>query len=98
MCSTLFAMGITTEQRLDAMYAQLKAEITASRFHSIRGIADYLGYDYTTFYKWVTGKSSASLRMDVVYAVIGALGISPGEFFEAVETRAGRNSSSSSKN
>lgn len=68
-----------------ATSAQLKAEITAAD-RSIRNVAAELGTDYTTLYKWVTGKNP--IRLQTVYDVLGVIGVDPGVFFTRVQERA----------
>lgn len=68
-----------------ATSVQLKAEIAAAD-RSIRNVAAELGVDYTTLFKWVTGKSP--IRLQTVYDVLGVLGVDPGVFFTRVQERA----------
>lgn len=68
-----------------ATSAQLKAEIAAAD-RSIRNVAAELGVDYTTLFKWVTGKSQ--IRLQTVFDILGVLGVDPAQFFTRVQERA----------
>lgn len=68
-----------------ATSAQLKAEI-AAKGRSIRNVAAELGVDYTTLFKWVTGKSQ--IRLQTVFDVLAVLGVDPAQFFTRVQERA----------
>lgn len=68
-----------------ATAAQLKAEITAAN-KSIRSVAAALDEDYTTFYRWVTGKRP--IKLITVYAILDHIGLDIGTFFTRVQERA----------
>lgn len=68
-----------------ATAAQLKAEITAAGM-SMRSMAAALDEDYTTFYRWVTGKRP--IKLNTVYAILDHIGLDIGTFFTRVQERA----------
>jgi hypothetical protein len=81
-------MGITAQEFLQALSAQLVAEISASEYRSIRRVAQELDVDYTTLYKKVTGKGAATIRMETIYSVLTLIGVPPDIFFTRVQERA----------
>jgi plasmid maintenance system antidote protein VapI len=71
-----------------ALSEQLQAEIRASRYRSIRQLAEAMGEDYTTLYRWVSNKRP--IRMDTLFRILAMLELDPGEFFTDVRRRAER--------
>jgi len=83
-------MGDQAQNNANALTEQLQAEISASSYRSIRKVAEALGVDYTTFYRWVTGKRDIS--MSTVFRVLELLEIEPSAFFTDAQRRAERGS------
>src|SRR5690606_41591616 len=75
-----------------ALSEQLQAEIRASRYRSIRQLAEAMGEDYTTLYRWVSNKRP--IRMDTLFRILAMLELDPGEFFTDVDRKSTRLNSS----
>ena len=68
-----------------ATSAQLKAEISAAG-RSIRNVAEEMGVDYTTLFRWVKG--DRAIHLQTVYAILTVIGLDPAVFFTRVQERA----------
>lgn len=77
-----------TDLYLDALSQQIKAEIAASPYKSIRAVARELDEDYSTFYRWVNNTPGNPIRMKTVLDIVNLLGVPVDAFFKRVQDRA----------
>lgn len=71
--------------RLEAISQQLLAEISASAYRSVRGLARAMNVDYVTLNKHINGK--APLKMERVVEILDYLKLSLADFFVRVQLR-----------
>lgn len=76
---------MTTAIRLEAISQQLLAEISASTFRSVRGLARAMDVDYVTLNRHINGR--APLKMERVVEILDYLALSLADFFVRVQLR-----------
>lgn len=76
---------MSTTVRLEAITQQLLAEISASAYRSVRGLAREMGVDYVTLNKHINGR--APLKMERVVEILEYLKLSLADFFVRVQLR-----------
>lgn len=76
---------MSTTTRLEAISQQLLAEISASVYRSVRGLARAMNVDYVTLNRHINGK--APLKMERVVEILDYLKLSLADFFVRVQIR-----------
>lgn len=76
---------MSTTVRLEAISQQLLAEISASSYRSVRGLAREMNVDYVTLNRHINGR--APLKMERVVEILDYLKLSLADFFVRVQLR-----------